>query len=136
MVDAAYYRAWRAAHPEYRARQYRLRADRRRRNGREDRTQEYARRRERARRDLPERQADVPVPALHLGHELFEVAREVVGPRRTALMVLHDPLYDDLLSEATLALIEGRDPHEAVREYGTRERSFGRATCRLFEDAA
>lgn len=136
MADAAYYRAWRTAHPEYRARQNRLRADRRRRNGREDRTMEYARRRERMQQNRPVRHADVPVPALHTGHDLFEMAREIVGPRRTTFMVLQDPLYDDLLSEATLALIEGRDPHEAVRAYGARERSFGRVTCRLLEDAA
>lgn len=136
MADAAYYRAWRAAHPAYRARQSRLRADRRRRDGREDRTLEYARRRERMQRDRQLRHADTPVPALHVGHDLFEVAREIVGPRRTAFVVLHDPLYDDLVSEATLALIEGRDPHEAVRAYGARERSFGRVTCRLLEDAA
>ena len=136
MADAAYYRAWRAAHPEYRARQNRLRADRRRRNGREDRSREYARRRERRQCERHMRQADAPVPALHLGHDLFEVARQIVGPRRTAFVLLHDPLYDDLVSEATLALIEGRDPHEAVRAYGARERSFGRVTCRFLEDAA
>ena len=58
-----------------------------------------------------------------------------VGPRRTALVELHDQLYDDLLSEATLAILEGRDPAEAVRSYGARERSFGRVTCPLFDVA-
>ena len=51
-------------------------------------------------------------------------------------MTLHDPLYDDLVSEATLALIEGRDPADAVRAFGARERAFGRVTCPLLEDAA
>ena len=51
-------------------------------------------------------------------------------------MTLHDPLYDDLVSEATLALIEGRDPGDAVRSYGARERAFGRVTCPLLEVAA
>jgi hypothetical protein len=127
MADAAYYRAWRSAHPEYRARQNRLRAERRRLKGRGDRTVEYARRRSRA---LP------PIPPLHDGHDLFEEARRVVGPRRSTLVALHDPLHDDLLSEATLALIEGRDPREAIRAFRARERAFGRITCPLFLDAA
>jgi hypothetical protein len=76
------------------------------------------------------------MPALHVGHPVFEQAREVVGPRKSSLVHLHDPLYDDLLSEATLAIIEGRDPEDAVRAYGTRERTFGRVTCPLFEEAA
>jgi hypothetical protein len=127
MTDAAYYRAWRAANPEYRARQNRLRNERRARNGRGDRSAEYARRPSRA---MP------PIPALHTGHPLFEQARVVVGPRVTSLVQLHDPLYDDLISEATLAIIEGRDPEDAIRVYGSRERSFGRVTCPLFEEAA
>ena len=126
MPDAAYYRSWRAAHPEYRKRQNRLRAERRKRDGRGDRSREYALRRSRA---IP------PVPAMHLGHELFDIARSVVGPRRTALATLYDPLYDDLVSEATLALIEGRDPEVAVRRYGAAERSFGRVTCPLLDAA-
>jgi len=124
--DAAYYRSWRAAHPEYRERQNRLRAERRKRDGRGDRGREYASRRSRA---IP------PVPAMHLGHELFDTARRVVGPRRTGLVALYDPLYDDLVSEATLALIEGRDPEDAVRRYGSAERSFGRVTCPLLDAA-
>jgi hypothetical protein len=124
--DAAYYRSWRAAHPEYRERQNRLRAERRKRNGRGDRSQEYARR--------PSR-AIGPIPAMHLGHDLFEMARRIVGPRRTSLVALYDPLYDDLLSEATLALIEGRDPEDAVRRYGAAERTFGRVTCSILDAA-
>ena len=127
MRDAGYYRAWRAAHPEYRARQNRLRNERRAKHGRGDRSAEYAKR--------PTRAAP-PMPGLHVGHWLFERARQVVGPRRTSLVQLHDPLYEDLLSEATLALIEGRDPEDAVRHYGARERAFGRVTCQLFEEAA
>ena len=76
------------------------------------------------------------MPGLHVGHELFEQAREVVGPRLTSLVQLHDPLYEDLVSEATLAIIEGRDPRDAVRAYGTRERAYGRVTCPLYEEAA
>ena len=126
MSDAAYFRAWRAAHPEYRARQNRLRNERRRRRGRGDRTAEYARRKSRA---LP------PMPGLHHGHDLFERARRIVGPRRTTLVALYDPLYDDLLSEATLALLEGRDAEEAIRRYGARERSYRRVTCPILSAA-
>ena len=126
MPDAAYFRAWRAARPDYRARQNQLRNERRRRRGRGDRRAEYGRR--------PSR-AHPSVPGLHIGHALFDQARRIVGPRRTALVELHDPLYDDLLSEATLAILEGRDPAEAVRSYGARERSFGRVTCPLFDVA-
>jgi len=127
MAGAAYYRAWRAAHPEYRIRQNHLRAERRRLKGRGDRTTEYARRRSRS---IP------PLPPMHAGHDLFERARQIVGPRQTTLVALHDPLHDDLLSEATLALIEGRDPREAIRAFRARERAFGRITCPLFVDAA
>jgi len=127
MADAAYYRAWRAAHPEYRERQNRIRNERRRRLGRGDRSAEYAKRPSRA----------IPgLPSLHLGHDLFERARRIVGPRRSKLTTLYDPLYDDILSEATLALLEGRDPTEAIRVYGARERAFGRLTCPLFDEAA
>jgi hypothetical protein len=126
VANAAYYRAWRAAHPEYRIRQSRLRAERRLK-GRGDRSAEYARRRSRA---IP------PIPPLHDGHDLFERARQIVGPRQTTLVTLHDPLHDDLLSEATLALIEGRDPHEAIRSFRSREHAYGRITCPLFRDAA
>ena len=126
MPDAAYFRAWRAAHPEYRERQNRLRNERRPRNGRGDRAAEYRRRQSRA---IPS------VPGLHLGHRLFEQARRIVGERRTSLTTLHDPLHDDLLSEATLALLEGRDPVEAIRRYGAMERTFGRVTRPLVDAA-
>jgi hypothetical protein len=125
--DPAYYRAWRAAHPEYRARQTRLRNERRIRNGRGDRSAEYAARRSRA---IPE------LPVLHIGHELFEQARRAVGPRTSTLVSLADPLYDDLVAEATLALLEGTDPAAAVRRYRASEAAFGRVTRPLFEQAA
>lgn len=75
------------------------------------------------------------VPCLHLGHHLFEEAHRIVGHRRSTLTTLHDPLHDDLLSVATLALLEGRDPVEAVRHYGATERTFGRVTAPLIEAA-
>ena len=126
MPDAAYFRAWRAAHPGYRDRQNKLRNERRRRQGRGDRRAEHRRRPSRA----------VPgVPGLHLGHHLFEEARRIVGQRRSTLTALHDPLHDDVLSEATLALLEGRDPIEAIRRYGATERTYGRVTAPLIDAA-
>jgi hypothetical protein len=124
MPDAGYYRAWRKAHPEYRERQNRLRNERRKHKGRADRSAEYAQRPSRA---IP------PIPGAHIGHHLFEQARRVVGPRRSTLVALYDPLYDDLVSEATLALLEGQDPEVAVRQYGARERAFGRVTRPLLD---
>ena len=126
MADAAYHRAWRAANPDYRARQNRLRNERRRRAGRGDRSAEYAKRRSRA---IPQ------VPGLHLGHDLFDLARRIVGPQKTTLVTLRDPLHEDLLSEATLALLEGRDPADAVDRYRKQERSYGRITCPLLDAA-
>lgn len=73
MANAAYHRAWRAAHPDYRERQNRLRNERRRRDGRGDRSAEYARRKSRA---IP------PIPPKHLGHQLFELARRTSVPSR------------------------------------------------------
>ena len=126
MANAAYHRAWRAAHPDYRERQNRLRNERRRRDGRGDRSAEYARRKSRA---IP------PIPPKHLGHQLFELVRRIVGPQQTTLVTLQDPLHEDLLSVATLALLEGRDPADAVVRYRARERAFGRITCPLLEAA-
>lgn len=123
MASAAYYRAWRAAHPAYRLRQNLLRRQRRQLQGREDRRNEYAKR---IRKKVP------GMPGLHVGHRLFELARQAVGPRRTSLRTLYDPLYDDLLSEATLAILEGRDPEDAVRTYRSREQAYGRVTCQIF----
>jgi hypothetical protein len=122
-VTAEYYRAWRAAHPDYRKRQRELRADRRRRQGREDRTAEYAARAARRAAAAP---SEMPVP--HTGHELFDLARAVVGPNRSGLTVWLDPLHQDLLSVATLALLEGADPAAAVKAYRSREYAWRRVT--------
>lgn len=131
MPDAAYYRAWRAAHPEYRRREVARTAARRSRFGREDRTAEYARHRAtRASR------AAEPIPTLHCGHELFDRAREIVGAPRSGLTVLLDPLYDDLLSVATLALLEGADAVAAVKRYAASEGRWRRVTGPIYENVA
>ena len=119
MADAAYYRAWRAAHPDYRKRQNAMRAERRRRHGREHPVST------RPSRAVP------GIPPLHTGHPLFERARAIVGPRQTSLVELQDPLYDDLVSVAVVALLERKDPVVAVRRFGSLERMWGRVTAPL-----
>lgn len=121
MPDAAYFRAWRAKHPEYRDRQNRLRNERRRRQGRGLRGPEYRKRKSRA----------IP-PIEPFVHPLLERARAIVGPRRTSLTTLYDPLHDDLVAEAALALVEGRDPVQAVRSYRSTEHRWGRLTYPIF----
>lgn len=128
-MNAAYYRAWRAAHPDYRARQTELRRKRRAMHGRGDRSAEYAHRASRALSALAE------MPPMHVGHPLFEEARAIVGPRRTTLITVYDPLYDDLLSEATLALLEGRDAAVAVKTYRIQEHRWGRVTAPLLAES-
>ena len=63
-----------------------------------------------------------------------------VEPFPGTLSTLYDPLYDDLLSVATLALVEGDDPVAAVRQYRKTESRWGRGTAPLLgeprEDAA
>lgn len=122
--EAAYFRNWRRTHPGYRTREVKRVADRRRRIGREDRTVEYANRA--AARDT---RALEPMPTLHHGHPLFDQARLIVGPDRSGLTILHDPLYDDLISVATLALLRGEDATEAVRRYRASELNWRRRIC-------
>lgn len=105
MADAAYHRAWRAAHPEYRARQNRLRQERRRAQGRGDRTAEYTRRNaHRASRAEPE--LPLLMPELQRG-------------RRVSFY--DDELRLDVAQERALARLEGRDEEEAARAYTRRE---------------
>lgn len=122
MANAAYFRAWRVAHPEYRERQKAVRRAYRLTHDRGDRTAEYAKRASRA---IP------PLSGKHVGHRMFDMARELLGPRTSSLTTLEDPLYDDLLSEAVLALVESRDPRAAVSAYRSQEMRFGRITTTL-----
>jgi len=108
LTDAAYYRSWRAAHPEYRARQNRLRHERRRRNGRGDRRREYAKRASRAAPQLTPLFPDIK--------------------RGASVAFWDEELQADLRQEAVLAALEGRDPAEAVRAYAVREWSWHRST--------
>lgn len=107
--DPAYWRKWRAAHPEYRQRQNRLRSERRKATGRGDRQAEYTRRPSRA---IPD------IPPLHQGHSLLDRARAIVErfrrPDQRATLV--DPLYDDMIGEAVVALLVGYDPVMTIQK--------------------
>lgn len=61
-------------------------------------------------------------------------ARAVLGPRTSTLIYLLDPLYDDLLQVAAMALLEGRDAATAVREYRRVEQAFQRKTAPLLDE--
>lgn len=113
MPDAAYYRAWRAAHPEYRKRQNRIRNERRRLHGRGDRSKEYAR------RVLPAPPGPIPPPWVAGQHPLIDLAWSYVRhcPRGAALSFREDELAWDAIGVAVLAMLEKRDPAQAVRAF-------------------
>lgn len=65
--------------------------------------------------------APEPLPAAYSGHQWLEMARAAVG---TVTLIegteISDRYYDDM-GEALLALMEGKDPKEAVRAYRKQE---------------
>ena len=76
-----------------------------------------------------------PLPSPFFGHALFDAARAIVGPdRNSGLKVWRDPLHEDLLSVAVVALIEGSDATEAVRRYRATETGWRRVTGPLLID--
>jgi hypothetical protein len=114
MPDAAYYRAWRAAHPEYRRRQSKLRNERRLLHGREDRSREYARR-------VPPSAPPEPIPPVWVAgqHPLIDLAWGYVKrcPKGVVVSFREDELVIDAIGVAVLAMLERRDPAEAVRAF-------------------
>lgn len=115
MTTAAYYRAWRAAHPAYRDRQCLLRAEHRRLHPR-DRTGEYARRASRA------------LPAVAPLTPLFPDLQ-----RGTRLSFWEDELRMDVRQERSLAELEGRDPAVAEASLRARETSWWHHIAPLYE---
>jgi hypothetical protein len=132
MPDAAYYRAWRAAHPEYRARE--AARSRRRERVRGDRSAEYARQRER--RAEQRRRRDGEDGWTEQLHPILDEARVIalhhVRPDRRS--VLMRPTFDDAVSEAALALLVGDDPTDAVQRYLRSERDWQWRTAPLLEE--
>lgn len=92
-------RRWRLAHPEL------VRAQRER---------------WRARRKATRRDVDFEMPASFTGHELFDLARSIVGPRPR----FDEHIWEEAVSETVLALLEGRDAREAARKAFRCERSW------------
>lgn len=71
-----------------------------------------------------------PVPVLHLGDPLFEQARVIVPDSAYEWRsITHDPLNEDLRSEAVLAMLEGRDPSEAVQLFRSAENGWRAMTA-------
>ncbi len=118
--DPAYWRRWRAAHPEYRAREAARSAERKRVHGRGDRTEEYRRRA--ARRPKLD---TTPLPLLYPDAQ-----------RGAVLSFWRGELNLDCEQERALALLEGRDPDEAVRAYRSREWSWWAHTAPVYDAAA
>lgn len=75
--------------------------------------------RERWRRLFGDRFADTEIPVPYTGHRWFDMARAVVGSNPSP--EYRDFGYDDEVGEAVLALLEGRDMDEAVREFRRQE---------------
>lgn len=120
-TDPAYWRTYRATHPEYAARdRARNRVRKATRAPRLDRSAEYARRNA-GRASGPIE----PILELHYGHPLFDQARELVAPIAYTGMAYRFPSEvdrEDARSEAVLAILEGRDAVEAVRSFLAGER--------------
>ena len=121
MADAAYYRAWRASHPEYRER------ERHRKRERRHRMTPMERRQDRGRKKPI---IHDPLPALHLGSDIFDHAKRLARFSH-GYEVWEHPFYDDLIGEIVLALVEGRSPTQARRDFLGREYDWQRNTISL-----
>jgi len=115
MPDAAYYRAWRAAHPDYRKRNAERLARRRK-----SLTPEQRRKERGVRRPV---QRPEPLPPLYPSLQ-----------HGTAVSFWEDELRLDLAQEAWLAALEGADPQTAVTAYRRRELAWRHHTCPFLVD--
>ena len=123
-MNAAYHRAWRVAHPEYRAREVERSRRRRALHGRGDRSVEYARQRER--RAIARRLRSGENGSTETVHPLLETARTVAlgQVRPDQRSVLFRPTFEDAVSEAVVAIMAGEDPVPAVRRFRSTERAW------------
>jgi hypothetical protein len=132
-VNAAYFRAWRKANPEYRAREAERSRRRRLAGGRGDRTAEFARQRVRRAEQRRHRAGDNGWT--EQAHPILDAAHTValvhVRPDRRSLLTR--PTYEDAVSEAAVALVAGTDPDEAVRGYLRADRSWLMHTAPLLD---
>lgn len=121
MPDAAYYRAWRAAHPEYRARELANSRERKRRL-RATRLRPRAARAVRSAQPLVDASA---VNRLDLGHPLYERAVAIVGglrkPDGGTFVFAHELIRTEAIQVAVLAMLERRNARTAVEAFRGRE---------------
>ena len=103
--DPDYWKKWRAAHPAYQARE-------RKRSAQRDRSKEHLRRDYKA--EYAKYRApvapDEPLPLLFPDLQ-----------KGAVISFWEDELRMDMRQEAFLALLEGRDQNEAIRQYARRE---------------
>lgn len=70
----------------------------------------------------PKLPASTPLPAPYTGHRWLDMAREVVGDPYVGIRGSEwADRRDDELGEVTLAILEGRDPEAALKEFRRRE---------------
>lgn len=89
-----------------------------------DLTDNVARRdyyRERWRRLYGDPHPGFVIPQPYTGHRWFDMAKQAVNGGRDVDPAFRDFGYDDEMGEAVLALLEGRDMGEAVREFRRKE---------------
>lgn len=118
----SYWSDWRARHPEYRHREVARLRERRRLLGRESRVTEFAH--AKAKRGTITWE---PIPALFVGHPIFDAARAIVPMHRspgTTLQFEAEQWWEEEMSEAVLALLEGRDPAAAAKAVLHDERAW------------
>ena len=112
-MPAAYYRKYRAANAQYRERERERSRLRREERGRGDRSEEYKRRNAKEREQRKRASGD---NGRLLESKLVQKAKELATSKRQPdrRAALHDPIHEDLVGVALLALCEGKDPGEAM----------------------
>lgn len=129
MPDAAYYRKWRASHPEYRARQVKIQRERNRRSPRKrDYKREYQQRLDLRRLQEPRGGALLESSLIRKAKQL---ALRVKQPDNRTYM--YDDTYEELVSECLLAMCEGRDPGKAMHRWMSKRRIFSAFWAPLYE---
>ena len=115
MPSAAYYRAWRADHPAYRAREV-----------------------ARSARNKALKRLIVEVEQPPPTHPFLEQARLIVGPlyasRGREYRFPPEMLHEELVAEAALAICEGCDPCEAMEALRKREAKWLKVTTWLADE--
>lgn len=130
--DPDYWRKYRARNPEYRARE-KARMAARVNKSHGDRQAQNARRRERYHRERGNN--GPPATQAHpIMDQAAQVAQAYVKPdRRTHYL---DPLYEEALMTAALAILAGDDPHAATQAVVRAERNHRAHQAPLLEDIA